>query len=78
MARLGVGAPVMRSALARGLGRRGPPRRSRRRWPTRGRARDERALGLEVSSAPRLVEADPADLLELVVVAAEVAAGRAP
>ena len=58
-----------------------PSRRERERAVGRGgapRARDERALGLERQEGRRLVEADPADLVELVVVAAEVAAGRDP
>ena len=40
------------------------------------RAGDERALRLERQQGRRLVEADPAHLVELVVVTAEVAAGR--
>src|SRR4051794_7925699 len=48
---------------------------TRRLHDPRG-AGDEVALGLERQQVGRLVEADPADLVELVVVALEVAADR--
>ena len=52
-----------------GAGRR-PDRRPRRRWATSARSVSK------VSRRGGLVERDPADLVELVVVAAKVAAGR--
>src|SRR5689334_22810242 len=41
-----------------------------------GRLRDERPLGLERQQVTGLIEADPAHLVELVVVAGQVAPGR--
>ena len=51
-------------------------RARRSRSTTLGRPADERPLGLEGQQRRRLVEGDPAHLVELVVVAGEVAADR--
>ena len=73
----GVGIGCRRGGLGHGS-RPSAGRRARKRAIRRGRggAGDQRPLRLEGEQRRGLVEPDPADLVELVVVAPQVAAGR--